>query len=125
MIEWWYFAYVDDKAGQPASQQGFIGVTDEAWSNAEVQFDDLILDNDYPPMTIELCMIQDEADDQLWKCTHCKQKDSTRYFRGRMAAKTHIMQKHLGVFEESPRTGSKRLQGMLDELHRQLWCRRC
>lgn len=62
MIEWWYFAYVDDKAGQPASQQGFIGVTDEAWSNAEVQFDDLILDDDYPPMTIELCMIQDMAD---------------------------------------------------------------
>ena len=62
LIEWWYFAYVEDEAGQPASQQGFIGVSDEAWSNAEVQVDDLILDNDYPPMTIELCMIQDKAD---------------------------------------------------------------
>ena len=62
LIEWWYFSYVKDNTGQPASQQGYISVTDEAWSNAGVQHDDLILDNDYPPMTIGLCMIQDKAD---------------------------------------------------------------
>tara|TARA_B100000475_G_scaffold42237_1_gene27647 strand:+ start:1442 stop:1873 length:432 start_codon:yes stop_codon:yes gene_type:complete len=62
LIEWWYFSYVKDNTGHPASQQGYIGVTDEAWKKAGVQHDDLILDNDYPPMTIELCMVQDKAD---------------------------------------------------------------